>query len=532
MIFWKRTYVITALCMIAAGVIYLSLPISKRQENVSRKESNQGTEPAELQGNVLYRMDENWIETSQGRYTLAADAQWISNGQLIEEGKGRFLGENIVLTEDKDGNVQKVETKKDLAMPRRVRIVLAEEATMQDYVHAKVAVSCQGAFWSIQDGKVCAHPPGAEIEAADLGYRTIFYAAQEKDALTLLTANGTRTYQGQLEVTQEDEGYSVVNEVPLETYLKGVVPSEMPGSYGEEAAKVQAVCARSYACRQWLSSTKFAIWGAQLDDSTRSQVYGGIVEHEASSKGVDATWGKILTCNKQPIATHFFSTSCGYTANVDEVWGGTRQVYETGAPQYTEGDFGNLAEEEAFHGFITDASVQAFDSHSPWFRWSALLSCEALQELISDYFSMPKSVKVVKGQSMEEAQIDGIGKLQDLFVYDRSNTGMVLAVILVGSEETVVIETPMEIRTLLGGISVELANGESAGIREMLPSAFFSLEKTKDTEENLVSIKISGGGYGHGVGLSQNGVKGMIDAGYSYEQILSHYFPGTVLADL
>ena len=51
-------------------------------------------------------------------------------------------------------------------------------------------------------------------------------------------------------------------------------------------------------------------------------------------------------------------------------------------------------------------------------------------------------------------------------------------------------------------------------------------------EEKLVSVQVCGGGYGHGVGLSQNGVKGMVDAGYNYKQILNHYFPNTVLQNL
>lgn len=531
--FWKKTYVITALCMIAAGVIYLLLPLSKESEWQKAEKETEALEPAELLGNVLYRMNENWIETSNGKYMVSENTQWIANGQLMVNGKSRFLGKNVFLTGDNEGMITKVETQQDLSMPQRLRIVLAEDAAIEDYLHSKVAVSCESAFWSIQDGSVCAHPPGAEIEIGELVHRSIFFTARESDALTLVTANGTAVYQGQLEVTADHNGdYCIVNEVPLETYLKGVVPAEMPGSYGEEAAKVQAVCARSYACRQWLNSDKFAVWGAHMDDSTRSQVYGGVIEHEASIKGVEDTWGQILVYDEQPIAAHYFSTSCGYTASADEVWGGSRPVYETGTAQYTEGVYGNLGEEEAFHAFITDDAVQAFDQHSPWFRWSVLLNMETLQEMIDRYFSEPRIVKVVKEYAMESKEIDGIGSLVDLFVYERSETGMVKAVVLVGSEITVVIETPMEIRRLLGGISVELANGEAAGERELFPSAFFSIEKTKDTKEKLVSIKICGGGYGHGVGMSQNGVKGMVDAGYSYQHILGHYFPHTVLTNL
>ena len=532
MSFGKKTYVITALCMIAAGLIYLMLPLSKDYESFQKSEEGITDAPAELSGEVLYRIEKDWIETSKGRYTMSHEAEWIANGQPIVTGISRFLGENITISNDAEGKIVRVETGKDLSLPQRVRVILAENAAKEDYIHAKVAVTCQQAFWSIQDGMICAHPPGAEIGTEKLGYRTIFYTAQEGDTLTLISAKGTTAYKGKLEVTKEDGGYSIVNEVALETYLKGVVPAEMPGSYGEEAAKVQAICARSFACCQWLSNDKFAEWGAQLDDSTRSQVYGGVIQHEASEKGVDATWGQILTYNDQPIATHFFSTSCGHTANAGEVWGGTAQPYEQGAIQYTEGDYGPLSEETEFHAFITDAAVKAFDSHSPWFRWTILLTQDELQALVDIYFAAAKQVKVVNGLAMEEAQIDGIGQLQDMFVYERSSTGMVLSVILVGSENTVVVETPMEIRNLLGGVSVVLANGESAGSRDLLPSAFFSLEKIKDTEEKLVSVQVCGGGYGHGVGLSQNGVKGMVDAGYNYKQILNHYFPNTVLQNL
>ena len=172
-------------------------------------------------------------------------------------------------------------------------------------------------------------------------------------------------------------------------------------------------------------------------------------------------------------------------------------------------------------------NVKAFDSHSPWFRWSVSLSMEKLQKMTELYFEESPMVKVVQNSAMSEETVNGIGTLCDIFIYERSETGMALSILLVGSEKTVVIEKPTEIRKLLGGISVELANGEIAGERELLPSAFVSLEKIKDTEENLVSVKICGGGYGHGVGMSQNGVKGMLEAGYGYQEILAHYFPGT-----
>ena len=80
--FWKKTYVITALCMIAAGVIYLLLPLSKESEWQKAEKETEALEPAELLGNVLYRMNENWIETSNGKYMVSEKAMKVSSAVI------------------------------------------------------------------------------------------------------------------------------------------------------------------------------------------------------------------------------------------------------------------------------------------------------------------------------------------------------------------------------------------------------------------------------------------------------------------
>ncbi len=529
---WKKTYVIIALCAIAAGLIYLSLPLSNRKIDTDQTNQQDKIEFAELKDNVLYRINENSVETTQGTFTISGETLWVAGGTEIVKGKARFLGENVTIEQNQEGIVHKIETDQDLTIPKRIRVVLAADAAAESYIHGIVAVTSSEPFWSISDGTIQAHPPEAEIGTESFGYRTIFIPAKEGSTLTLISPKGTTTYLGQLEVTEEEGGYSVINEVAVENYVKGVVPSEMPGSYGEEAAKVQAVCARSYAYYQWAESEKFAAWGAQVDDSIKSQVYGGRVIHEACEKGVEATWGQIITHEGRPISTNYFSTSCGYTANGSEVWGGAETVYQKGRPQFTEGNYGDLSQEEEFHAFITDQHMNAYDSHSPWFRWSVEVSMEELNQATVKYLSALPVVKVVTEDSLLEERTDTLGTLEDIYVYERSQTGMALSILLIGTEKSIVIEKPMEIRKLLGRVSVKLMNGELAGERELLPSAFISLEKTKDTDEKLVSVKICGGGYGHGVGMSQNGVKGMLEAQYGYQDILSHYFPGTQITVL
>ncbi|MCI8633145.1 MAG: SpoIID/LytB domain-containing protein [Lachnospiraceae bacterium] len=534
---WVKTYLILAICMIGAGIIYLSLPLGhdsvQEQSEMSllQGERERWQSAGKLEGTWLYRIEEGRIETSEGWIPLAEEVKWMAGGKERAGGKGGFLGQQIRYELNQEGKAVKIETAEELTTPARMRIVLS--AAGSDYVHESVMISCEEAFWGIWDGEIRAYTPDSQIQVENIERRAVFYPAQEKANLVLTTEKGTVPYHGQLEVTREESGYIVINEVAVETYLMGVVPSEMPGSYGVEAAKVQAVCARSYAYSQWMASEKYIELGAQVDDSTQCQVYGGAVEYGASSEGVEATWGKVLTYEGQLISTNYFSTSCGYTANGTQVWGGAEErPYQRGMAQYTEGEYGDLSDEKNFHTFITDLEVKAFDSHSAWFRWNTSVERQWLQEQTDQFFSTEKMVKEVQGEQLIETSISGgIGELEDIFIYERANTGMACSLLLIGSEKSVVLEGPQLIRQFFGNTQVWLSNGESAGVRELLPSAFISLEKVKDTEENLVSVKICGGGYGHGVGMSQNGVKGMIDAGYTYEQILLHYYPETKLTD-
>ena len=102
--------------------------------------------------------------------------------------------------------------------------------------------------------------------------------------------HGTPVYEGTMEVWPAEEGFYLVNELPFETYLKYVVPSEMPSGYAKEALKAQAVCARTYACKQ-LQSYDFPECRAHVDDSVSYQVYNNTGAAESTSQAVDETVG-------------------------------------------------------------------------------------------------------------------------------------------------------------------------------------------------------------------------------------------------
>jgi stage II sporulation protein D len=124
-----------------------------------------------------------------------------------------------------------------------------------------------------------------------------------------------RAYRGELRVTVDKARLRAINNLGLEAYLYGVVPSEMPHNWPLEALKAQAVAARSYA----LATRRSGDFDVYSD--VRSQVYRGIPEEETqTNEAIDATAGQVVTYAGQVAHTYFFSTSGGRTATVTDVW--------------------------------------------------------------------------------------------------------------------------------------------------------------------------------------------------------------------
>ena len=150
--------------------------------------------------------------------------------------------------------------------------------------------------------------------------------------LKSLTANDNGVvghYRGRLRVVHLSAGLEIVNSLPLESYLRGVVPRESPASWPIEALKAQAVAARSYAYRSLGSSDSFDVYC-----TTASQMYGGAGAEAASTNtAVAATSGVVPMYGGAPIVAYFFSTSGGHTENIENVWPAAAPVpYLKGVP--------------------------------------------------------------------------------------------------------------------------------------------------------------------------------------------------------
>ena len=132
-----------------------------------------------------------------------------------------------------------------------------------------------------------------------------------------------RSMRGRWRSMWERAGFFLINELPLETYLEAVVPSEMPSDYGLEALKAQAVCARTYACRQ-METQSLSQYGADVDDSVNFQVYLQCPPRRRAPAGRCGNGGQVLTCQGELIEAYYFRPHQGRSAQMR--CGGVQEV--------------------------------------------------------------------------------------------------------------------------------------------------------------------------------------------------------------
>ena len=350
--------------------------------------------------------------------------------------------------------------------------------------------------------------------------------------LFLTDENGKRIsygYDGTFEVRHYEEGYIVINDVPIEQYLYQVVTSEMPSGYQVEALKAQAVCARSYAYRQLLQSN-YAMYGAHVDDSTNYQTYNKQEHTEIAKTVVDATCGEIMDCNGEIVEAFYFSTSCGTTEN-DHIWGDTMTTdYPFLKTIHVAGDAATPAfsDETVFYQYITGKDDSCFDHDSHYFRWNTTAKlteedAEAIRGVITTRKEIkPENIVITDLDGKEKDNMSGMGNLLAVRTNGRANSGAVLELLLSYENGKVHVKTEYNIRRVLGCMvgKIHLCDGTSVEDVTLLPSVYF----TMGYDEATGTYPIYGGGYGHGVGMSQNAAEGMAKQGYSYRDILNFFF--------
>ena len=349
--------------------------------------------------------------------------------------------------------------------------------------------------------------------------------------ISVSRAHGTPSYRGSMVVQYiSGKGLTLVNHVPLEYYLYSVVGSEMSSSFSKEALKAQAVTARSFAYAN-LNSSKYANLKADVDDSTSYQVYNNTKEETSVISAVNATQNMVIKSGKDILKTYFFSTSFGETSLPSEVWNGDGEdKYYNNVEQLKNGDVLDLSSNEKFQRFIKVKSKEHFDRNADWYRWSAEVTKANMQKQINGKLSLcytlyPAYIKTKQSNgSYKSVVINSVGTLKNVGIISRTKSGMVEKLKITGSKATIQVSNASAVRMLMAPTYdvIEKNNGSKVSGYTMLPSAYFTIAKT--TSGGAVKYAINGGGYGHNVGMSQNGANQMAKEGYDYQDILKHYY--------
>ncbi len=344
----------------------------------------------------------------------------------------------------------------------------------------------------------------------------------------------SKGYYGSMTVYRDKDGYYVVNKVPVEKYLYSVTASEMPSSFGTEALKAQAVCARSYVYRQ-MQAGDYEAYHAQIDDSTNYQVYNKSDISEEDVTAVEETAGEIMYVQDEIVNAYYFSSSHGYTSTM-EIWNQDEDAYPylkfKSLNMKKNAKKPDLSDEKTFRQHIKSDKTKTYDSSSRYYRWQARLefsSCiKELKEKIQqryqvnpDNFSfyLTSGKKPKKGTSLK-----GFGGIKKISCARRGKSGAVLELSVTFEFGRAVIQSEYNIRAVLGCAmeQISYADGTKDTAARFLPSSFFAIDYDKKSRRYV----LSGGGNGHGMGMSQYGASGMAKEGWSYQDILKFFYDG------
>ena len=316
-----------------------------------------------------------------------------------------------------------------------------------------------------------------------------------------------RHYAGSITIQPNAYGsYTVVNAVPLETYLRGVVPHEVGSGAPFAAMAAQAILARTYALK---NLHRFQVDDYQLCANTHCQVYKGLTgTHPRADEAIRQTSGLVLTYNGELVDAVYSSTNGGISAAFEDVWDGDPRPYLR--PQadiaHQPGKPLDLRQESSFQAFLAQREGFNEAGVSRLFRWEFSLSLEELNTQLragQDYLGIPMPTW---------------SSIAGMQILERSASGRVQAM-------------QLDLQTAEGIHSILLRKDQVRLAFPRLYSTLFRIEPLKQGER-LAGYRFIGGGFGHGVGLSQYGSYTLARQGFNAAQILAFYYPGTTLAPL
>lgn len=477
------------------------ISIDLKLEQISGKVLSVTKEYVDVEGYGHVALDEEFLMYDTLNYESVTNYEGIVVGYSLQ---------NFIVAQGKICGAVK-ESRLNAA---NIRVMLMSTG-YKSLFHEQVIISSAEGFSVNSDDESRHYNGGEEVIFArtdeSVNGRRVRIIPDGTNELTVKSINrsqGNPQYSGILEVECYGDGLVLINDVNMEEYVSHVIPSEMPASFGLEALKVQAICARSYAYKE-LTNTNYSMYGAHVDDSVQCQVYNNTADNQLAKEAAKQTCGQLLMYKDEVVQTYYYSTSCGVTADVS-LWGSDASKY----PYYSSVSVGeenhsqNMYNEADFHSFITNSYQSDYDSEFPLYRWNMTVDCHTL------------------GESISAKTGCNIGDVTGITVNKRVSGGAAVNITITGSQGSTTLSKESYIRTCLGNGNVDL-NTQNGTVRyERLPSTFITFVPQYNENGQVNAFTIYGGGYGHGIGMSQNAVKAMSQK-MNYVQILQFFYKGT-----
>ena len=314
-----------------------------------------------------------------------------------------------------------------------------------------------------------------------------------------------QVFTGTLHLIQQGEQIVVINELPLEDYLVSVISSEMKSTCSLQFLKASAVISRSWLLAQlrqkkdktpsftqtdnelirWWDREDHDLFDVCADD--HCQRYQGITQASNPNvrQAVSETRGQVLMGDGEICDARFGKCCGGQTNEFQYCWQNIRKSYLTSVTD----PFCNTSDREVLSQVLNDYDLETMN----FYRWEVRFTQQQLRQLIERNLGM-KFGDILRLEPLEAGPAGHISRLR-----------------IVGSERTYIIGKELQIRKALS-------------TSHLLSSAFtISLEDLQDGIPQTVILH--GKGWGHGVGMCQIGAAVMGHQGYSYQDILTHYYP-------
>jgi len=394
------------------------------------------------------------------------------------------------ITRNKVGSVVTPATERIEHVPN-VRVLLGSRSS-----DAKVTSTANMVVLNSNNGQVSTISANRGTSVGVQGGKIVVNGKAIDSVVTLKPANSDapflfegKGYRGGLTLRANNGKMMVINSVPLEDYLYGVVPQEVIPSWPAAALEAQAVAARTYALHT-MEENKGKLY--DVSTSTDHQVYNGVSgETQATTNAVNKTKGMVMLYNQRPINALFHSDGGGYTEDSVNVWG-------SDVP-YLKG-------------------VKDFSTGTSTSNWTVTTSRQALESKLN---AASKGVGKLKS-----IQLTPLGKPGQQ-TSDRGVSGRIKSATFIGTSGKTTVDGD-SLRSILGLKSTLFDFYVNHNPAKGTGKAYHNFTGSNDT------VYIKGHGWGHGLGMSQWGAAEMAkratpgDTNY-YQTILRHYYSGITL---